>query len=147
MFGSVPAARLAIGHGAAAARQRALTFLRSLAGRWQGLQAPASPAHLRPAVMPASLDDLRGPASGVVELPVRLYWSGPREFDLADPDRVADMCEAVLDVSATADDLARYLNAGLLISVWPVLGLNRAKRDAWENRFPVLRHQRLAAAA
>ena len=65
----------------------------------------------------------------------------------ADPNRVADMCEAVLDVAATADDLARYLNASLLISVWPVLGLNRAKRDAWENRFPVLRRQRLAAAA
>lgn len=98
-------------------------------------------------VVPTSLDDLRGPASGVVELPVRLYWSGSREFDLADPHQVADMCEAVLDVAATTGDIAAYLNAGLLIHVWPALGMSRVKRDAWESRFPVLRRQRLAAAA
>jgi hypothetical protein len=98
-------------------------------------------------VVPASLDDLRGPESGVVELPVRLYWSGSRRFDLTDPHQAADMCEAVLDVAATAGDITAYLNAGLLIRTWPVLGMNRAKRDAWESQFPVLRRQRLAAAA
>lgn len=97
--------------------------------------------------MPVSLDDLRGPALGVVELPVRLYWSGSRQFDLANPHQAADMCEAVLDTAATANDIARYLNADLLIRVWPVLGMSRTKRDAWESRFPVLRRQRLAAAA
>jgi hypothetical protein len=98
-------------------------------------------------IVPASLDDLRGPASGVVELPVRLYWSGSRQFDLADPHQVADMCEAVLDAAATTGDITCYLNAGLLIRAWPVLGMSRLKRDAWESRFPVLRRQRLAEAA
>jgi hypothetical protein len=98
-------------------------------------------------IVPASLGDLRGPASGVAELPVRLYWSGSRLFDLADPHQVADMCEAVLDTAATVGDIARYLNADLLIRVWPVLGMSRVKRDAWESRFPVLRRQRLATAA
>ncbi len=98
-------------------------------------------------MVPASLDDLRGPASGVVELPVRLYWSGSRQFDLADPHQAADLCEAVLDTAATAGDIADWLNADLLIRAWPVLGMGRAKRDAWESRFPVLRRQRLAAAA
>jgi hypothetical protein len=99
-------------------------------------------------IVPASLDDLRGPASGVVELPVSLYWSaGPRRFDLADPDQAADLCEAVLDAAAAAADLTTYLNAGVLTRAWPVLGMSRAKRAAWENRFPVLRRRRLAAAA
>ncbi len=98
-------------------------------------------------MVPSSLDDLRGPASGIVELPVRLYWSGSRQFDLADPHQVAGMCEAVLDAAVTIDDVARYLNADLLARVWPVLGMSRVNRDAWESRFPVLRRHRLAAAA
>jgi len=103
---------------------------------------------LRPVILPESLDDLRGPASGLVELPVRLYWSaGSRRFDLASRDDVADYCESVLDTASACSDLVRYLNAGLLIGTWPVLGLSRAKRAAWEDRFPVLRRRRLAAAA
>ncbi|MCL2583523.1 MAG: hypothetical protein FWE35_13845 [Streptosporangiales bacterium] len=108
----------------------------------------AAPATLRPAIVPDTLDDLRGPADGVVELPVRLYWSaGSRRFDLSSPDDAADLCESVLDAASSRSDLVRYLNAGLLIGVWPLLGLSRAKRAAWEDRFPVLRRQRLAAAA
>jgi hypothetical protein len=98
-------------------------------------------------IVPASLDDLQGPASGVVELPVRLCWSGSRQFDLADLDQAADMYEAVLDVATTVDDLVRYLDADLLVRVWPVLGVARPKQGMWEGRFPVLRRQRLAAAA
>jgi hypothetical protein len=102
---------------------------------------------MRPVIVPGRLDDLRGPGSGMVELPVHLYWSGSRQFDLADPHQAAALCDAVLDTAATADVLARYLNADLLIQAWPVLGMNRVKRDAWERRFPVLRQRRLAAAA
>ena len=78
---------------------------------------------------------------------MRLYWSGSRQFDLADPDQAADMYEAVLDVATTPEDLASYLNADVLIRVWPVLGLTRARQATWESQFPVLRRQRLAAVA
>jgi hypothetical protein len=102
---------------------------------------------LRPVIVPGSLEDLRGPASGVVELPVRLYWSsGARQFDLADLDQVAAMYDAVLDGAAVIGDITGYLNADLLARAWPDLGMSRAKREAWENRFPVLRRQRLSAA-
>jgi hypothetical protein len=98
-------------------------------------------------IVPESLEDLRGPASGVVELPVRLYWScGSRQFDLADPDQVAAMYDAVLDGAAVIGDITGHLNANLLARTWPDLGMSRAKREAWENRFPVLRRQRLSAA-
>jgi hypothetical protein len=98
-------------------------------------------------MVPGSLEDLCGPGSGVVELPVRLYWSsGSRQFDLADPDQVAAMYDAVLDGAALIRDITGHLNADLLVRAWPDLGMNRAKREAWENRFPVLRRQRLSAA-
>jgi hypothetical protein len=137
----VPAARVA------GFCQRAVTtWWHGLAGRRPEAQAPAR-RQLRPVVVPDSLDDLHGPASGVVELPVRLCWSGSRQFDLADTDQAADMYEAILDVATTVDDLIGYLDADLLAQVWPVLGLTRAKQAAWEGRFPVLRRQRVAAAA
>ena len=98
--------------------------------------------------VPDALEDLRGPVDGVVELPVRLYYSaGSRSFDLSSPHETADLYEAVLDKAASADDLARYLNPDLLVQVWPLLGMNRAKRAAWESQFPTLRRQRLSAAA
>ena len=143
MFGWLPVHRAGLGSGAAAHWQRAMAGLRRPAAR---RPVPAA-RQLRPAVVPGSLDDLRGPASGVVELPVRLYWSGSRRFDLADPHQAADLCEAVLDAAATAGDISGWLNADLLIRAWPVLGMSRAKRDAWESRFPVLRSRRLAPAA
>lgn len=157
MFGWVPGVRFAAGYGGAAAwrraaaPRRALAFLRGLAPRRdphrRDPRASATPRLLRPVIVPASLDDLRGPGSGVVELPVRLYWSGSRRFDLADPHQAADLCEAVLDTAVTAADLTAFLNAGVLVRSWPVLGMSRVKREAWESRFPVLRAQRLAPAA
>lgn len=148
MFGSVRAVCLAVGHGAVAASlRRALASLRGLAGRREARRAANTRRPLRPLLVPATLDELRGPASGVVELPVRLYWSGSRQFDLADPHQAADLCEAVLDTASTIADVTAFLNADVLVRAWPVLGMSRAKRDAWETRFPVLRKQRLAAAA
>jgi hypothetical protein len=98
-------------------------------------------------IVPSSLEDLCGPSSGVVELPVEVYWSGAPRFDLADPHEAAAMCDAVLDVAATVDVLAQYLNADLLRRVWPILSMDRTKRDAWEGQFPELRRKRRAAAA
>lgn len=46
-----------------------------LPSRWAGVGAKLPPA----------LDQLAGPADGVVELPLDLAWSGDRCFDLADP--------------------------------------------------------------
>lgn len=150
-----------IGQGAAAAAWRrivaasgrAATILRGLTvhgntTRRKAPQAVTAPRPLRPAIVPASLDELRGPADGVTELPVRLYWSGgSRHFDLADPNQAADLCEAVLDAASSIADVTAYLNADVLARAWPALGMSRAKREAWESRFPSLRRQRLAAAA
>ena len=100
---------------------------------------PQARCALRPVVVAASLADLRGPASGLVELPQRLFWSGPgRVFDLADEDQALEMYEAVFDAARSGTDLAEYVNAGLLIRLWPELALAPRVRRAWEAAHPLL---------
>lgn len=97
-------------------------------------------------IVPGSLDDLKGPKSGVVELPITLFWSLPdRQFDLGDRCRAIDMYLAVLDAARDPGDLATYLNGELLAELWPDLHLTRAKRGPWETRFEELRPAAAAA--
>jgi hypothetical protein len=111
-----------------------------------GTKASRSPRHLRSVTVPDSLADLKGPRSGVVELPVTLFWSRPdRTFDLGDRYRAIDMYLAVLDAARGPDDLVAYLNGDLLIELWPDLHLTRAKRRPWEDRFAELRPASAAA--
>ncbi|HWG01943.1 MAG TPA: hypothetical protein VG164_08870 [Trebonia sp.] len=94
---------------------------------------------LRPVVVPADLAELRGPDSGQVTLPQRLFWSGPgRTFDIADTDQVLEMYEAVFDAARSAADLGEYVNTGLLIRLWPELALAPRVRRAWEAAHPRL---------
>ena len=54
---------------------------RAVAVRTQYLARPG-----RRVIVVTDLASLRGPSRGTVELPLRLYWSGPSPvFDLAEP--------------------------------------------------------------
>ena len=98
----------------------------------------------RPAVVAPSLADLRGPAEGTVELPLRLFWSCPgHAFDLADLDMRLWLYQTVLREAARQEDLAAYLDGDTLIALWPDLFLPAGVRQAWEDAHPLLR----AAAA
>jgi prevent-host-death family protein len=112
--------------------------------------AHAVPRQARPGragVIAASLADLRGPAHGVVELPLRLFWSAPdRTFDLDQPSMLLAMYEAVLREASRIEDLTSYLNGEVLVAVWPELFLPKGLRRAWEDRHSALRAARLAAA-
>jgi hypothetical protein len=104
--------------------------------------APQRPYQARPgraAVVAADLADLRGPVAGTVELPLRLFWNPDRTFDLGDPDLLRWMYENVLREASRPEDLAAYLDGGLLVALWPDLFLPRGVRQAWEDRHPVLR--------
>lgn len=93
------------------------------------------------------LADLRGPADGVVTLPLRLYWSPPgRQFDLDDTFMLRSMYQVVLGEAIHAEELTSYLNRDRLLAVWPDLYLPKAVRRAWEERHPALRAARAAAA-
>lgn len=116
---------------------------------WLRAWAPARPAarqrQPRPVVVPDSLDDLQGPGSGVLELPITLFWSRPdRTFNLADRYQAIDLYLAVLD-RGSVDELATYLNGRLLVELWPDLRLTRAKRLPWQARFAELRPAAVAA--
>lgn len=123
-----------------------------LAGQVRKRVSPRRPAParaLRPVVVPGALSDLKGQATGVVELPQRLCWSLPadkRRFDLADPRQVRAAYEYVIDAARTQADLTDWLNAGLLASVWGQLGMGRVKRQKWEAALPALAGRHTAAA-
>jgi hypothetical protein len=103
------------------------------------LDAPTRSCALRPVVVPASLEALRGPVEGLIELPQRLFWSGAeRVFDLSDPDRLLEMYEVVFDAARTEADLAEYINGETLARVWPDLTVAPRVRRAWEAAHPAL---------
>ena len=89
----------------------------------------------------------RRPGHGVVELPLRLFWSAPdRTFDLDQPPMLRALYEAVLREASRPDDLVGYLNGEILVAVWPDLFLPKGVRRAWEDQHPELRAARLTAA-
>ena len=94
----------------------------------------------RPALVIDDLADLRGPVTGLVELPLRLFWSLPdHRFDLDEPDLRRWYYETVLREATRPGDLAAYLDGETLVSLWPELYLPKGVRRAWEEHHPALR--------
>lgn len=83
--------------------------------------------------VPADLSCLRGPTSGTVTLPHRLYWSGtggPRTLDLGNPAELRLLYRIVL-TEGTEADVCMHLDASLLRELWPTLWLSPHVREAW----------------
>jgi hypothetical protein len=89
----------------------------------------------RAARIPERLDELRGPAEGIVVLPVHLTWYGLREFDVSDAPSRVRMYTIVLS-QGERNDIARFLHPGLLRQDWPQLRalVTREVRDACARR-------------
>lgn len=105
---------------------------------------PARPGRL--ALVIDDLAALRGPTSGEVVLPLRLFWSPEgRVFDLADPFTLREMYAVVLQESIRAEELAAWLNGEKLVELWPELWLPKGVRRGWEERHPRLRARSVAA--
>lgn len=84
----------------------------------------------RPVAIPDDVDDPRVvKAQGVVELPLRVRWSGPRRrYDLDDQADRARVYEQVL-AEGTDDDVRYYVVVDDLVDLWPDLVL--PQRRAW----------------
>ncbi|MFI7300672.1 hypothetical protein [Streptomyces sp. NPDC050121] len=97
--------------------------------------------------LPESLDELHGPAHGVVDLPLHMAWSGMTSYDLDKPRQRMGLYRTVLH-DGLHDDLPRYLNQDLLLQLWPVLRtlVGRSVRAVWEDAFPQLASRTRAAA-
>lgn len=99
--------------------------------------------HARQAMLPAraaveSLDELRGPRHGIVELPLHLDWSTTNSYDLTDTMRTRTMYSTVLREAKDPEDLRALLNADVLRRSWGDLRLPAAVRAAWESAHPEL---------
>jgi hypothetical protein len=92
----------------------------------------------RPYTVPDSLEELTGPTSGVVELPLRLDWSEQGTYHLSDPRQRNLMYEVVIREAMRVEDLRTYLHGPTLRKVWRRLWLPRKVRTLWESRFPTL---------
>ncbi|MFI9332052.1 transcriptional regulator [Kitasatospora sp. NPDC052868] len=98
--------------------------------------------------LPQRLEDLAGPVCGTVELPVHLVWSGLNRFDLERPRLRMGLYRVVL-TEGMREDLVRFLDAGLLVELWPVLRtlVGPAVRMVWEGAFTELAAAARPAAA
>ena len=86
----------------------------------------------RPVAVPADVDDPALPkASGRIELPLHIRWSGPPlTYDLDNRGDRARVYEQVLR-EGTADDVRFYVDADRLLELWDELVLPPAVREAW----------------
>jgi hypothetical protein len=89
----------------------------------------------RPYTLPDSLDELSGPTTGMVELPLRLDWSEQGRYDLTDRLQLNLMYERVIRESMRVEDLRAYLDGPTLARVWRQLWLPQKVRRLWESRF------------
>ena len=65
----------------------------------------------RRVIVVTDLGSLRGPSRGTVELPLRLYWSGPSPvFDLGEPYLARWLYQIVLRKASRPEDLTGYLD-------------------------------------
>ena len=92
----------------------------------------------RPYTVPDSLEELTGPTTGVVELPLRLDWSEQGRYDLSDPRQRNLMYERVIRESMRTEDLRAFLHGPTLALVWRRLWLPRKVRSLWESQVPGL---------
>lgn len=89
--------------------------------------------------IPASLSDLHGPTEGTVSLPLHLCWSGPTRYDVTQFNQRLRLYQIVI-AEGEVDDLQAFLDAGHLMTVWPMLRrlLHQRYVRPWEERFPQL---------
>ncbi|MFD6654357.1 transcriptional regulator [Streptomyces parvus] len=96
---------------------------------------------------PAALSHLVGPEHGTVRLPLHLAWSGLTTFNLDQPRLRMSYYRIVL-AEGQHDDPVRYLNRGLLVSLWPTLRtlISRDVREVWVRSFDELARSAQSAA-
>jgi hypothetical protein len=98
----------------------------------------------RPVAIPADIDAPgHEKASGRVELPLNVRWSGPpRIYDLSDRRDRSMVYEQVLQ-EGTEDDVRRFIDVDVLLELWDELVLPPRVRRAWAAWFREHRHLEL----
>ncbi|CAN5319582.1 hypothetical protein BH09ACT6_BH09ACT6_02920 [soil metagenome] len=92
---------------------------------------------VKPYDAPQQLDELRGPATGTVQLPPWVYWGPNPIVDLGTEWGVIKVYQATIQEGSAADQV-QLLNRDVLISIWTELRMPPRVRQLWESRFPEL---------
>lgn len=92
---------------------------------------------IKPYDVPASLGTLHGPSSGVLTLPLDVYWGPDPDADLDTLSGVGKAYQAILREGAS-DLQEALLNRDVLLRTWDELLLPVRVRSLWESRFPEL---------
>jgi hypothetical protein len=93
---------------------------------------------VKPYEAPEALTQLRGPGSGLLALPGRVYWGPEPLINLDVRDGSERMAYQAVISEGSAEDQIMLLDHGLLVELWPRLVLPRRVRELWETRFPEL---------
>ena len=96
--------------------------------------------HVHAVRLPARIEDLRGPARGVIVLPRHLSMPGLRECDVTDDSTRRSVYGIVL-TQGQRNDVARFLNPQLLRQDWLVI------RDALDPKLRWICERRFALGA
>jgi hypothetical protein len=84
----------------------------------------------RPVALPDDIET-SPKATGVVALPVRVYWSDrARTWDLSDPRQRARVYEIVM-TEGTDDDVRRFIDVDEVTRLWSELYVPQHVRDVW----------------
>lgn len=94
--------------------------------------APYSGYALRPVVVAADLDSLRGPLHGRRQLPLHLDSSARPHYDFGSPRDRLQAYQLILLEAADQADLKQWLHHHELVQLWRDLYLPRSVRRAWE---------------
>jgi len=70
--------------------------------------------------LPDRIEEMRGPARGVVMVPLYLSWPGLRECDVSDESTRRNMYGMLLS-QGKRNDIARFINADLLAADWSLI--------------------------
>lgn len=70
----------------------------------------------------------------VIRLPLHLKWSGPREYNLSDPQQRRRVYEIVLR-EGRAPDVRKYIDPDELLRMWTDIVLPEGVRAAWADYF------------
>jgi hypothetical protein len=92
---------------------------------------------IKPYDAPDQLEQLQGPRSGRLEVPINVYWGPRHTFDLDNESDVIQTYQAALREGRVIDQ-EKLLNHVLLAEIWPELMLPVRVRELWETRFPEL---------
>ena len=107
-------------------------------GGWVSFVDPAlyPKAHIgdtKPYYAPENLKTLLGPDSGMIKLPLHLYWGPDRWFNLRHRAALRNVYQMVLE-EGSIKDFEQFLNWEVLIAIWDDLYLPIRLASLWEEK-------------